>query len=117
MNLGTWLFTMIKGRRVGADAYGNVYYDERRPRAGHRLRRWVAYAGAPEASLVPPEWHAWLHHTVNEVPRADRPRYSWEKPHEPNMTGTPYAYHPPGSILRGGHRSRATGDYEPWTPE
>jgi len=23
----------------------------------------------------------------------------------------------PGSILRGGRRSRATGDYEPWTPE
>ena len=29
----------------------------------------------------------------------------------------PYAYYPPGSILRGGRRSRATGDYEPWTPE
>jgi len=27
------------------------------------------------------------------------------------------AYHPPGSILRGGRRARATGDYEPWTPE
>ena len=22
-----------------------------------------------------------------------------------------------GSIRRGGHRARATGDYEPWTPE
>ena len=54
---------------------------------------------------MPPEWHAWLHHTVDEVPRADRPRYPWEKPHQPNMTGTPYAYHPPGSILRGGRRA------------
>ena len=54
---------------------------------------------------MPPEWHAWLHHTVDEVPRADRPRYPWEKPHQPNMTGTPYAYHPPGSVLRGGHRA------------
>jgi NADH:ubiquinone oxidoreductase subunit len=27
------------------------------------------------------------------------------------------AYHPPGSVLRGGQRARATGDYEPWTPE
>ena len=34
MNLGTWLFTWLKGRRVGADAFGNVYYEERRPRAG-----------------------------------------------------------------------------------
>jgi NADH:ubiquinone oxidoreductase subunit len=33
------------------------------------------------------------------------------------MTGTPFAYHPQGSILRGGRRARATGDYEPWTPE
>ena len=50
MNLGTWLFTLLKGRRVGADAVGNIYYEERRPRAGYRSRRWVVYAGAPEAS-------------------------------------------------------------------
>ena len=116
MNLGTWLFTLLKGGRVGADADGNIYYQERRPRAGYRVRRWVAYAGAPEASRVPPEWHAWLHHTVDEVP-GKWPHYPWEKPHQANMTGTPLAYHPPGSVLRGGHRPRATGDYEPWTPE
>jgi NADH:ubiquinone oxidoreductase subunit len=52
---------------------------------------------------------------VNEVPQP-RQRYPWEKPHQPNMTGTPLAYHPPGSVLRGGHRPRATGDYEPWIP-
>jgi len=51
------------------------------------------------------------------VPRPDRSRYPWEKPHQPNMTGTPDAYYPPGSILRGGRRPPATGDYEPWTPE
>ena len=34
MNLGTWLFTRLKGRLVGADAYGNAYYEERRPRTG-----------------------------------------------------------------------------------
>ena len=33
-------------------------------------------------------------------------RYPWEKPHQPNLTGTPYAYHPPGSVLRGGHRGQ-----------
>jgi NADH:ubiquinone oxidoreductase subunit len=46
-----------------------------------------------------------------------RPRYPWEKPHQPNMTGTPQAYRPAGSILRGGMRAPSTGDYEPWTPE
>jgi NADH:ubiquinone oxidoreductase subunit len=116
MNLGTWLFTRIKGRRVGADATGNVYYEERRPRRGHRMRRWVGYAGPAEASLVPPEWHSWLHYTTDE-PLVERPRRSWEKPHLPNATGTPASYRPPGHDYQGGMRSRATGDYEAWTPE
>jgi len=73
MNLGTWLFTLIKGRRVGTDAAGNIYYRERRPRPDHRGRRWVAYAGPAEASKVPPEWHAWLHYTT-DAPLTDAPR-------------------------------------------
>jgi NADH:ubiquinone oxidoreductase subunit len=115
MNLGTWLFTRLKGRRIGVDGLGNVYYEERRARPGYRVRRWVAYAGAPEASLVPPEWHAWLHYTT-DAPIVERARRPWEKPHQPNATGTPASYRPPGHDYRGGTRPRATGDYEAWTP-
>ena len=115
MNLGTWLFTKLKGRRVGVDTIGNVYYAERRSRPGRRLRRWVAYAGQAEASSVPPEWHAWLHYTTDE-PLVERPRRPWEKPHLPNLTGTAASYRPPGHDYRGGTRDRATGDYEAWTP-
>ena len=115
MNLGTWLFTRFKGRRVGADAFGNSYFVERRPRAGHRVRRWVTYAGPAEASRVPPEWHAWLHYTT-DAPLVERRRLPWEKPHLPNATGTPGGYRPPGHDYRGGTRAHATGDYEAWTP-
>jgi NADH:ubiquinone oxidoreductase subunit len=115
MNLGTWLFTRLRGKRVGADALGNAYYEERRPRPGYRLRRWVAYGGPAEASLVPPEWHAWLHYTT-DAPIVERARHPWEKPHEPNATGTAASYRPPGHDYRGGTRERATGDYEAWTP-
>jgi NADH:ubiquinone oxidoreductase subunit len=80
------------------------------------VRRWVAYAGAPEASRVPPEWHAWLHYTT-DAPLAERARRPWEKPHLPNATGTPAGYRPPGHDYRGGARQRATGDYEAWTPD
>jgi NADH:ubiquinone oxidoreductase subunit len=121
--LGTRLLTWLRGEFVGADAYGNRYYrlkGDKPARLGggrfSRERRWVIYEGTPEGSKVPPEWHAWLHHMVDEVPGA-RQRHAWEKPHLPNLTGTPDAYHPPGSVLRGGHRQRATGDYEPWMPE
>jgi NADH:ubiquinone oxidoreductase subunit len=121
--LGTRLLTWLRGELMGSDAYGNRYYRLKRDnpsgRGGGRFsreRRWVIYKGEPEGSKVPPEWHAWLHHTVNEIPGA-WPHYAWEKPHQANMTGTPLAYHPPGSVLRGSHRAHATGDYEPWTPE
>lgn len=125
MTIGTRLFTWWKGELVGTDPFGNRYYRERpgRPlRKGggraSREKRWVLYNGEPEASKVPPGWHAWLHHTVDEIPPdAGRPKYPWQKPHQPNLTGTPLAYRPPGSVLKGGRRAPATGDYEPWTPE
>jgi NADH:ubiquinone oxidoreductase subunit len=125
MTLGTRLLTWLRGDYVGIDSLGNRYYREKGrralPRGGGRAsreKRWVIYAGEPEGSKVPSEWHAWLHHTIDEAPQpGSRVRHPWEKEHLPNMTGTPYAYHPPGSILRGGRRAPSTGDYEPWTPE
>ena len=115
MNIGTWLFTMLKGRQIGSDAAGNRYYEERRPRAHLRIRRWVAYAGAPEASKVPPEWHAWLHYTTDS-PLPENVRQPWQKPHLANATGTALSYRPPGHDYSGGQRARASGDYESWTP-
>ncbi|MGH7050907.1 MAG: NADH-ubiquinone oxidoreductase subunit NDUFA12 family protein, partial [Acetobacteraceae bacterium] len=55
MNPGTLLFTWFRGRFVGRDDAGNRYFEERRPRRGLRSRRWVLYAGRPEASAVPAE--------------------------------------------------------------
>ena len=114
MDIGTWLFTKLQGRRVGVDAIGNVYYQSKRTRSGLRPRRWVAYAGLPEATKVPPEWHAWLHHTT-DAPLEETKR-AWMKPHEMNQTGTAGSYRPPGHDYQGGVRARATGDYEAWTP-
>lgn len=108
---GTQLFTWRKGRRVGEDAQGNVFYQ-----TADGARRWVVYNGEAEASRVSPEWHGWLHHTYQEPPTAaPLPRKPWEQPHVPNMTGSARAYHPPGSILGPGPQARA--DYEAWAPE
>ncbi len=115
--IGTLIHTWLKGRHVGDDPFGNRYYREKKPPAGRREKRWVVYAGEPEASKVPPEWHAWIHYTIDEVPLdGGRPQRPWQKQHVPNLTGTAEAYRPPGHTLKGGHRDRATGDYEPWVP-
>jgi NADH:ubiquinone oxidoreductase subunit len=117
---GTQLWTWRFGEPVGKDEQGNQYYRTRGGKIDPALgfeRRWVIYNGYAEATRVPPSWHGWLHHTVDIPPteEAYTPR-EWEKPHLPNLTGTPLAYRPPGSTLASGRRPPATGDYQPWTP-
>ena len=112
----TWLFTRLHGELVGTDSTGNRYYRRRRGWGPRREQRWVIYRGEAEASKVPPAWYGWLHYTIDEVPRADAPARPWQKPHVPNLTGTPNAYLPQGHTLRGGHRAKGAGDYEPWIP-
>lgn len=111
--------TLFSGAKpVGTDALGNKYYRAKARKGYNHDRRWVIYKGVPEASAVPPEWHGWLHHQTDVVPDNNGAsfRRPWQKPHEPNLTGTNKAYRPPGHILKGGQRDKATGDYEAWTP-
>jgi len=117
---GIQLWTGLYGELVGKDEQGNRYYRTRGGKIDPTLgfeRRWVIYNGLAEASRVPPEWHGWLHHTVDVPPtQEDYKAREWQKPHRPNLTGTPYAWRPQGSTLATGHRPRATGDYQPWNP-
>lgn len=113
--IGTDLFTRLRGRGVGTDAFGNRYFEEKSASRGRRARRWVVYSGPIEGSTVPPEWHAWLHYTV-DAPLTNMPRLPWQKPHLPNRTGTAFSYRPAGHDYSGGRRRRATGDYEAWSP-
>ena len=117
---GTQFWTWMYGEAVGEDEFGNRYYRTRGGSIDKTLgfeRRWVIYNGYTEASMVPPSWHGWLHHTVDTPPTQEnyKPR-SWQKPHRPNMTGTPGALRPPGSTLSAGRRPKATGDYKAWNP-
>ncbi len=110
------LLTLFKGELVGKDSFGNKYY--RIKGSKHtRERRWVIYKGIPEASKVPAEWHGWLHHTIFYPPNDKAKKWTWEKKHLPNLSGTIYAYKPPGHFFSGGKRKPATGDYIPWKPK
>ncbi|MBI1779713.1 MAG: NADH:ubiquinone oxidoreductase subunit NDUFA12 [Proteobacteria bacterium] len=119
MSISTKLYTWLHGALVGTDQFGNRYYRAKSgaKRSDQKERRWVMYEGMAEASKVPPMWNAWLHHTVDAPPTdGGRAPPKWVKEHEPNLTGTAAAYRPPGDLMKGGHRSAATGDYEPWQP-
>lgn len=114
---GTLLHTWFCGSKVGSDEFGNVYYEAKSAPKSGRRKRWVVYKGLAEASKIPPQWHGWMHYTHNDpMSNEEAHRYDWQKSHLPNLTGTKYAYMPPGHVLKGGERDRALADYEPWRP-
>ncbi|MEF3047802.1 NADH:ubiquinone oxidoreductase subunit NDUFA12 [Pseudotabrizicola sp. L79] len=109
--LATQVWTSRHGVKVGEDDQGNLYYQTKDGK-----RRWVIFNGEAEASRVPPDWHGWLHRSWDEPPtKAPLKHKAWEKPHQENLTGTPLAYAPPGSIRKAQPAARA--DYEAWQPE
>jgi len=114
--LATRFHTWRKGKRVGEDEFGNVYYEGGTDSEG-RTRRWVIFNGVVEASAIPPGWHGWIHHRRDTPPSRETytPR-PWQQPHQPNLTGTPQAWRPRGSILGDGERAKVSGDYDAWTP-
>lgn len=110
-SVGTQLFTNRHGTKVGEDDDGNVYY-----RNEDDTRRWVLYEGSNDATRVGPEWYGWLHHTFKQPPtEAPMARKAWEKPHQPNLTGSDGAFLRQGSIRR--PDSAPQRDYEAWSPE
>jgi NADH:ubiquinone oxidoreductase subunit len=116
---GTRWLTFKQGKFVGSDELGNRYFVQRKGIGPLGVpRRWVIYRSDSEASLVPPEWFSWLHHTTDLLPNQEQFRaQSWHAPHVPNRTGTPEAYRPPGSILSGGQRNASASDYGAWKPD
>jgi NADH:ubiquinone oxidoreductase subunit len=110
--IGTSLFSWRHGQKVGTDVLGNVYYQSK---TGDR--RWVIYNGPNDASRMAPEWYSWIHRQIDGLPdEVLPPAPKFLKPPVPNMTGTPAAYRPSGSLERGGRRQAASGDYQAWTP-
>lgn len=120
MSVGIRFFAWLSSQFVGVDSYGNRYYCSSvhlsRRRRVHR-RRWVLYKGTPEASKIPPEWHVWLHYTV-DAPLNQVGLKVWQRGHLPNPTGTQNRYLPPGHEDHGiSQCNQAVGGYEAWCPE
>ena len=85
---GTFLKTLFFGKFVGKDEYGNKYYKSKQD------QRWVIYANKIEASKITSDWFLWIHHTTDKIPDKNDKKYSWQKKHKENKTGSAEAYKP-----------------------
>lgn len=106
---------------VGRDGFGNSYFEN--VDAQSNRNRWVVFAGSAHhygnqnPTVVPPEWHGWLHYTTDENPVNSpdgfkAPLYHLEAKAHPSFTGP--KYQPKGAW--GTPRQRQWRKYEPWTP-
>ena len=116
MNIGTTIYTWIFGNLVGEDKTKNKYYCNSKNFNDLTKKRWVIFNGEIEASKIPPHWHAWLHKFVNKPPINYSHKYSWQKEHQPNMTGTQKAYYPSSHLLSNSTNKAIKKDYETWKP-
>ena len=54
----------------------------------------VIYANNIEASKITSDWFLWIHHTTDKIPDKNDKKYSWQKKHKENKTGSAEAYKP-----------------------
>uniref|UniRef100_A0A663MKY9 NADH dehydrogenase [ubiquinone] 1 alpha subcomplex subunit 12 n=1 Tax=Athene cunicularia TaxID=194338 RepID=A0A663MKY9_ATHCN len=98
-----WVNDLKTGTLIGTDKYGNKYYEDKRNFFGRH--RWVIYTNEMngkntfwevDGSMVPPEWHRWLHSMTDDPPTTHPPvsrKFIWEN-HKFNLSGTPGQYVP-----------------------
>ena len=105
--VGTFIYTLLKGKLVGKDQFGNKYYSNSKDK-----KRWVIYKNIVESSKIPPEWHLWIHYLSKNKPSENTNKFKWQKEYEENLTGTSKAYKPDGSLHSDSKKS--TKKYETW---
>lgn len=58
------------GRFVGEDEFGHKYYED--PTEVYGQHRWTEYKvdswEEVEGTLIPPQWHLWMHHLTDAKP-------------------------------------------------
>ena len=70
--VGTFIYTLFKGKLVGKDHFGNKYY------LSSSGKRWVIYKDLVESSKIPPDWHSWIHFIKKSIPYENATKFDWQ---------------------------------------
>ena len=104
---------------VGKDHHGNTYYQRKASETQTNRDRVIIFApqfmqgyGQYDATAITSEWHAWIHHTTNEIPgNAPKPFYHIDKP-----TYDPASPYLPKGHVRHGTQRRIWAKVQSWSP-
>jgi NADH:ubiquinone oxidoreductase subunit len=106
MNFINKICIKFSAQKIGDDEFGNSYFENKKG------KRFVIYKGMAEPSKIPAEWHGWIHYSSNLPPiNINTHKFSWQKIHLPNLTGTKNAYSPRKTTTK-----ITSAGYEAWKP-
>lgn len=72
-----YLKSLLQGKYVGCDIYGNKYYeDTSSKRFFGRNSRWIYYKSYLSPQHIPASWHNWLHHQCEAAPIKSNEKFS-----------------------------------------
>ena len=80
--------TLFFGKYVGKDEFGNKYYKNKKD------ERWVIYADNIEATKITSDWYLMDTSYNRQNSRLKSKKFSWQKKHLENKTGTKDSYKP-----------------------
>ena len=90
-NIGTVLYSLLNGKKVGEDNQGNKFYVHKK----NKKKRWVLYKKQIDPTNLEEEWQKWLTETYKDKEiKINKPSFKWQKNKKANLTGTLDSYHP-----------------------
>ena len=90
-SIGTILYSLLNGKKVGEDNQGNKFYIHKK----NKKKRWVLYKKQIDPTNLEIEWQIWLTTTNKDKEIViNKPSIKWHKNKKPNLTGTINSYHP-----------------------
>lgn len=106
---------LFTAKFIGEDEYKNRYFESKHKDYLGRTKRFCIFHGIVEASKIPADWHAWMHHTTNSP--IQYKKLFWMKSHMPDTTGTLHAFipntHTHYNVYGKSHLNKIQ-DYTPW---
>ena len=94
-NIGTILYTLLNGKKIGQDLQGNKFYIHKK----NKKKKWVLYKKQVDPTSLEVKWQIWLTEAANNDNTIYKnTNFKWQKNKKPNQTGTPDSYHPGSNI-------------------
>ena len=112
-SLGTLIYSMVFGKVVGKDYFGNKYLVDKK----NSKKKWILYSKNINPTLIPVEWQLWLTNSSALPPNQENSSYNWQKKRKPNETGTFDAYHPKKNELKQKETNLNQTDKKIWKPK